>query len=58
MEIKHVSEVADFSIWAKIRPSRKREFRKWMASQTGWREIDVQRLLGAAVDSGLPVEIF
>ena len=53
-----MSEIADFSIWAKIRPSSKREFRKWMASQTGWREIDVHRLLGGAVDAGRAVETF
>lgn len=53
-----MSEIADFSVWAKVRPTHKREFRKWMAGQTGWREIDVFRLLGPAVDEGRPVELF
>lgn len=53
-----LSEIADFSIWAKVRPTHKREFRKWMAGQTGWREIDVFRLLGPSVDEGSPVELF
>lgn len=53
-----MTEVAEFSVWAKIRPDAKREFRKWMAAQTGWREIDVHRLLVAAVDAGRPVELF
>ena len=51
-----MTEVAEFSVWAKIRPDAKREFRKWMAAQTGWREIDVHRLLVAAVDAGRPVQ--
>lgn len=51
-------EIAEFSVWGTIRPSHKREFRKWMAAETGWREIDVHRLLGAAVDAGRPVELF
>ena len=53
-----MTEVAEFSVWAKIRSNAKREFRKWMAAQAGWREIDVHRLLGAAVDAGRPVELF
>lgn len=53
-----MTEIAYFSIWAKIRPSHRREFRKWMAAQTGWREIDVHRLLDAAVNASRPVELF
>jgi hypothetical protein len=56
--IKCMTEVAEFSVWAKIRRDEKREFRRWMAAQTGWREIDVHRLLGAAVDAGRPIELF
>ena len=53
-----MSEVAEFSVWAIVRRDGKREFRKWMASQTRWREIDVHRLLGATVDAGRPIELF
>ena len=53
-----MSEVAEFSVWAKVRPADKREFRKWMAHQTGWREIDVYSQLGSAVDEGRPIELF
>mgnify|MGYP006876299508 CR=1 FL=1 len=53
-----MTEIAVFSVWAKIRADAKREFRRWMATQTGWREIDVHRLFGTAVDAGQPVELF
>jgi len=53
-----MTEVAEFSVWARIRLREKREFRKWMAAHTEWREIDVERLLGATVDAGVPVELF
>ena len=53
-----MTEMADFAIWAKVRPACKREFRKWMARQTGWREIDVHSRLGGAVDAGHFIELF
>ena len=53
-----MSEIADFAIWAKVRSAEKSAFRKWMASQTGWREIDVQSRLGSLVDDGHPIELF
>ncbi|WP_373783794.1 hypothetical protein [Delftia acidovorans] len=52
-----MTEIADFAIWAKVRPADKREFRKWMASQTGWREIDVYSRLGSAVEEGRHIEL-
>src|SRR5256885_1889726 len=52
-----MTEIADFAIWAKVRPADKREFRKWMAGQTGWREIDVYSRLGSAVEEGRHIEL-
>lgn len=52
-----MTEIADFAIWAKVRPADKREFRKWMAVQTGWREIDVYSRLGSAVEEGRHIEL-
>lgn len=53
-----MTEVAEFSVWAKIRPDGKRAFRKRMTEQTGWREIDVFSRLGGAVDDGRAIELF